>query len=213
MSSLLQYGIVFWIIVLLGLNSFITFLTRMLHLRRAHIDYADFIKGVCNVLDKGNVDEATVICEDTPGPVAAVVLTAIRHRNADSKALREAVDNAGRSEISRMERRQATISIACQITPLLGLLGTLIGVVKIIQAATANAPLVQSVDFTNGLLEAFFSTIAGLLVTIPCHAMYAILMVRIERIVIDMEAAASEIVAYLTRSNTSLSKRESNEEE
>jgi len=213
MSSLLQYGIVFWIIVLLGLNSFITFLTRMLHLRRAHIDYADFIKGVCNVLDKGNVDEATVICEDTPGPVAAVVLTAIRHRKADSKALREAVDNAGRSEISRMERRQATISIACQIAPLLGLLGTLIGVVKIIQAATANAPLVQSVDFTNGLLEAFFSTIAGLLVAIPCHAMYAILMVRIERIVIDMEAAASEIVAYLTRSNTSLPKRENNEEE
>jgi biopolymer transport protein ExbB len=213
MSSLLQYGIVFWIIILLGLNSFITFLTRMLHLRRAHIDYADFIKGVCNVLDKGNVDEATMICEDTPGPVAAVVLTAIRHRKADSKALREAVDNAGRSEISRMERRQATISIACQIAPLLGLLGTLIGVVKIIQAATANAPLVQSVDLTNGLLQAFFSTIAGLLVTIPCHAMYAILMVRIERIVIDMEAAASEIVAYLTRSDTSLLERESHEEE
>lgn len=213
MSSLLQYGIVFWIIILLGLNSFITFLTRMLHLRRAHIDYADFIKGVCNVLDKGNVDEATMICEDTPGPVAAVVLTAIRHRKADSKALREAVDNAGRAEISRMERRQATISIACQIAPLLGLLGTLIGVVKIIQAATANAPLVQSVDLTNGLLQAFFSTIAGLLVTIPCHAMYAILMVRIERIVIDMEAAASEIVAYLTRSDTSLLKREGHEEE
>jgi biopolymer transport protein ExbB len=154
-----------------------------------------------------------MICEDTPGPVAAVVLTAIRHRKADSKALREAVDNAGRAEISRMERRQATISIACQIAPLLGLLGTLIGVVKIIQAATANAPLVQSVDLTNGLLQAFFSTIAGLLVTIPCHAMYAILMVRIERIVIDMEAAASEIVAYLTRSDTSLLKRGSHEEE
>lgn len=213
MSSLLQYGIVFWIIVLLGLDSFFTFVTRMLHLRRAHIDYTDFIKGVCNVLDKGNVDEATMICEDTPGPVAAVVLTAIRHRKADSQALREAVDNAGRAEISRMERRQAAIAITCQIAPLLGLLGTLIGVVKIVQAATVKAPLVQSVDLTDGLLQAFFSTIAGLLVAIPCHAMYAILMVRIERIVIDMEAAASEIVAYLTRSDTSLLERESHETE
>jgi biopolymer transport protein ExbB len=212
MSSLLQYGIVFWIIVLLGLDSFFTFFTRMLHLRRAHIDYADFIKGVCNVLDKGNVEEAIMICEDTPGPVAAVVLTAIRHRKADARALREAVDNAGRAEISRMERRQAAIAITCQIAPLLGLLGTLIAVVKIIQAASLNIPLVQSIDLTKGLLQAFFSTIAGLLVAIPCHAMYAILMVRIERIVIDMEAAASEIVAFLTRSDTSLLEEESHEE-
>lgn len=212
MSSLMQYGFVFWVIIILGLDSFVTFLTRMLHLRRAHIDYADFIKGVCNVLNNGNVDEAIMICEDTPGPVAAVVLTAIRHRKADSHALREAVDNAGRAEISRMERRQAAIAITCQIAPLLGLLGTLIGVVKIVQAANAHAPLVQSVDLTAGLMQALVSTIAGLLVAIPCHAMYAILMVRIERIVIDMEAAASEIVAYLTRNDTSMFEREGHEE-
>jgi biopolymer transport protein ExbB len=198
MSSLAQYGFVFWIIILLGLDSFITFLTRMLHLRRAQIDYADFIKGVCNVLNNRNVDEAIMICEETPGPVAAVVLTAIRHRHAAGDALREAVDNAGRAEISRMERRQAAIAITCQIAPLLGLLGTLFGVLQIVQAAHVQAPLVQSVDLTKGLLQALASTIAGLMVAIPCHAMYAILMVRIERIVIDMEAAAAEIVAYLT---------------
>jgi biopolymer transport protein ExbB len=213
MSSLAQYGFVFWIIVILGLDSFVTFLTRMLQLRRAQIDYADFIKGICNVLKNGNVDEAIMICEETPGPVAAVVLTAIRHRRADSNALREAVDNAGRAEISRMERRQAAISITCQIAPLLGLLGTLFGVLKIVHAAHAQSPLVQSVDLTTGLMQALVSTIAGLLVAIPCHAMYAILMVRIERIVIDMEAAAAEIVAYLTSNASSLTARATHEEE
>lgn len=212
MSSLAQYGFVFWIILLLGLDSFVTFLTRMLHLRRAQIDYADFIKGVCNVLDNRNVDEAIMICEETPGPVAAVVLTAIRHRHANCDALREAVDNAGRAEISRMERRQAAIAITCQIAPLLGLLGTLFGVLKIVQAAQAQAPLVQSVDLTTGLLQALISTITGLLVAIPCHAMYAILMVRIEKIVIDMEAAAAEIVAYLTSRVPAVVARTSNEE-
>lgn len=211
MSSLAQYGFVFWIIIILGVDSFVTFMTRMLHLRRAQIDYADFIKGVCNVLKNGNVDEAIMICEETPGPVAAVVLTAIRHRHADRSALREAVDNAGRAEISRMERRQAAIAITCQIAPLLGLLGTLFGVLKIVHAAHALAPLVQSVDLTTGLMQALVSTIAGLLVAIPCHAMYAILMVRIERIVIDMEAAAAEIVAYLTSSDPSLTLRETHE--
>jgi biopolymer transport protein ExbB len=212
MFSLAQYGFVFWIIVILGIDSFVTFLTRMLQLRRAQIDYADFIKGICNVLKNGNVDEAIMICEETPGPVAAVVLTAIRHRHADSTALREAVDNAGRAEISRMERRQAAIAITCQIAPLLGLLGTLFGVLKIVHAAHAQSPLVQSVDLTTGLMQALVSTIAGLLVAIPCHAMYAILMVRIERIVIDMEAAAAEIVAYLTSSASSLTSRAPHEE-
>jgi len=212
MSSLAQYGFVFWIIIILGLDSFVTFLTRMLHLRRAQIDYADFIKGVCNILSNGNVDEAIMICEETPGPVAAVVLTAIRHRHANCDALREAVDNAGRAEISRMERRQAAIAITCQIAPLLGLLGTLFGVLKIVQAAQAQAPLVQSVDLSTGLTQALVSTITGLLVAIPCHAMYAILMVRIERIVIDMEAAASEIVAYLTSSDSSRAQRLDDEE-
>lgn len=213
MSSLAQYGFVFWIIVILGIDSFVTFLTRMLQLRRAQIDYADFIKGICNVLKNGNVDEAIMICEEAPGPVAAVVLTAIRHRHADSTALREAVDNAGRAEISRMERRQAAIAITCQIAPLLGLLGTLFGVLKIVHAAHVQSPLVQSVDLTTGLMQALVSTIAGLLVAIPCHAMYAILMVRIERIVIDMEAAAAEIVAYLTSNASSLTPRATHEEE
>jgi biopolymer transport protein ExbB len=212
MPSLAQYGFVFWIIVILGIDSFVTFLTRMLQLRRAQIDYADFIKGICNVLKNGNVDEAIMICEETPGPVAAVILTAIRHRQADSNALREAVDNAGRAEISRMERRQAAIAITCQIAPLLGLLGTLFGVLKIVHAAHAQSPLVQSVDLTTGLMQALVSTIAGLLVAIPCHAMYAILMVRIERIVIDMEAAAAEIVAYLTSRVSSQTPREPHEE-
>ncbi|MEI7945530.1 MAG: MotA/TolQ/ExbB proton channel family protein [bacterium] len=213
MSSLAQYGFVFWIIVILGIDSFVTFLTRMLQLRRAQIDYADFIKGICNVLKDGSVGAAIMICEETPGPVAAVVLTAIRHRHADSTALREAVDNAGRAEISRMERRQAAIAITCQIAPLLGLLGTLFGVLKIVHAAHAQSPLVQSVDLTTGLMQALVSTIAGLLVAIPCHAMYAILMVRIERIVIDMEAAAAEIVAYLTSNASSLTPRATHEEE
>jgi biopolymer transport protein ExbB len=135
------------------------------------------------------------------------------HRHADCTALREAVDNAGRAEISRMERRQAAIAITCQIAPLLGLLGTLFGVLKIVHAAHAQSPLVQSVDLTTGLMQALVSTITGLLVAIPCHAMYAILMVRIERIVIDMEAAAAEIVAYLTSNDPSLIQRATHEEE
>jgi hypothetical protein len=79
MSSLFQYGFVFWIIVILGIDSFITFLTRMLHLRRAQIDYTDFIKGVCNVLNNGNVDEAIMICEETLLSLRLLVSNEVPH--------------------------------------------------------------------------------------------------------------------------------------
>ncbi len=204
MGFIIQGGPVFWLIALLGVAAVAVFFERLLHLRRAQIDYGDFLKGVCNVLENGNVDEALLICEETPGPVAAVVMTAIRHRKGTREAMREAVDNTGRAEISRLERRLASLAITCQLAPLLGLLGTLLGVIQIVQTMNEQAPVVQSVNLTDGLMRALVATAAGLLVAIPCHAMYALLMVRIERIVLDMEASASEIVAYLTKQDTSM---------
>ncbi len=199
-----QGGPVFWLIVALGVTAVVVFCERLLHLRRAQIDHGDFLKGVCNVLEKGNADEAMMLCEETPGPIAAVVLTAIRHRKGSREAIREAVDNTGRAEISRLERRLASLAITCQIAPLLGLLGTLLGVIQIVQAVNEQAPVVQSVNLTAGLMQALVTTVAGLLVAIPCYAMYALLMVRIERIVLAMEASASEIVAYLTKQDLSI---------
>lgn len=204
MTFIMQGGPVFWVIVLLGIAAVVVFFERLLHLRRAQIDYGDFLKGVCNVLENGNREEAMMICEETPGPVAAVVLTAIRHRQGTLEAIREAVDNTGRAEISRLERRLASLAITCQIAPLLGLLGTLLGVIKVVLAINEQAPVVQNTSLTMGLMQALVSTVAGLLVAIPCHVMYSLLMVRIERIVLDMEASASEIVAYLTKQDTSM---------
>lgn len=204
MTFIMQGGPVFWVIVLLGAAAVVVFFERLLHLRRAQIEYGDFLKGVCNVLENGNREEAMMICEETPGPVAAVVLTAIRHRQGTLEAIREAVDNTGRAEISRLERRLVSLAITCQIAPLLGLLGTLLGVIQVVLAVNEQAPVVQSTSLTAGLMQALVTTVAGLLVAIPCHVMYAMLMVRVERIVLDMEASASEIVAYLTKHDTSM---------
>jgi biopolymer transport protein ExbB len=204
MTFIMQGGPVFWVIVLLGIAAVVVFFERLLHLRRAQIDYGDFLKGVCNVLENGNREEAMMICEETPGPVAAVVLAAIRHRQGTLAAIREAVDNTGRAEISRLERRLASLAITCQIAPLLGLLGTLLGLIQVVLAVNEQAPVVQNTSLAAGLIQALVSAAAGLLVAIPCHVMYALLMVRVERIVLDMEASASEIVVYLTRQDTSV---------
>ena len=98
-------GPVFGLLVLLGCVAVILFANRLLSLRRAQIDYMDFVRGVSNVLARGNVDEALVLCDETPAPVARVVAAAIRHRDGSARVLREAVDTTGRAEVSRLEGR------------------------------------------------------------------------------------------------------------
>lgn len=190
-------GAVFWILLLLAVVAVITYLERLLDLRRAQVDTQDFLKGVINVLDSGNDDEALSICEDVNAPVGQVVATAIRHRSAPARVLRDAVDSQGRAEVGRLDRRLAALAIIAQIAPILGLLGTIIGFIKTLMAANAQA-VVSRVELFNGSMEALVSAALGLVVAIPVIVMYGSLRVRLDRAVVDLEAAASQIIGYIS---------------
>lgn len=193
----LSGGPVFWLLVALAVAAIVIFFERFIELRRVQIDWQDFVKGVVNVLGSGNVDEALAICEDTAVPVANVVATAIRHRDASAEALHDAVDAQGRAEIGRLDRRLAALAIIGQIAPLLGLLGTVVGFVKAMLLVNSQA-LVSRVDLMDAAMEGLVSAAIGLAVAIPVIVMYGSLRVRLERITVELEAAASQITGYLT---------------
>ena len=188
---------VFWIFVILAVVAVITYFERLIDLRRAQIDYQDFLKGVINVLDSGNDEEALAICDDTPAPVAQVVSTAIRHRTGSARALRDAVDAQGRAEIGRLDRRLAALAIIGQISPLLGLLGTVLGFIKTVMIANSQE-IVSRAELLNATMEALTSAALGLALAIPVVVMYGSLRVRLDRTVVELEAAASAIVGYIS---------------
>ena len=190
-------GPMFWVLVALAALAVITYFDRMIDLRRARIDYEDFLKGVFNVLDSGNDEEALSICEDVGAPVARVVATAIRHRNGSARILRESVDSQGRAEVGRLDRRLATLAIIAQIAPAVGLLGTVIGFIRTVLAANSQE-LVSRADLLTGSMEALVSAAIGLFVGILATVMYGSLRVRLDRTVVDLEAAASQVVGYLS---------------
>ena len=193
----LSGGPIFWILLAMSVASIVVFFERFAELRRAQIDYQDFIKGVVNILFNGNEDEALAMCEDSAVPVANVVATAIRHRKGTVEALREAVDSQGRAEASRLDRRLASLAIMGQIAPIVGLLGTIIGFIRAVMLVNSQA-IVARADLTSVSMEAMISAALGLIVAIPVAVMYGILRVRIDRLVVELEAAASQIVSYLT---------------
>jgi biopolymer transport protein ExbB len=193
-----ECGPLLWIIAAIGGVAVAVFLERMLHLRRAAISHRDFLQGVCNVLDRGNPDEALQICEEAPGPVPALIRAAILHRHEARHVLAEAIGNVGRAEIARMERRIAVIATIGQIAPLLGLIGTIFGMITTVMVLRDQQPLIYSVHITDGLLRALITAAAGLIVAVPCYLMHNLLLVQIDRLVLDMEAVETEITAYLT---------------
>ena len=189
-------GPVFWLLMAMAVAALIVFLERFFELRRAHIDYEDFVKGIVNILSGGNEDEALAMCDDTSVPVSRIVATAIRHRNGTERALREAVDAQGRAEASYLNRRLATLAIIGNAAPVLGLLGTIIGFVRTMLMVNAGQ-VVARADLVGSSMEALVSAAMGLAVALPASVMFSMLRLRMERLVVEMEAAASQIVGHL----------------
>lgn len=186
---------VFWLLIALGIAAVVVYFERLLELRRSQIDWQDFVNGATNILDQGNVEEALSICEDTSAPVANIVATAIRNREASERSLKEAVDSQKRAESSRLARRLSVLSTIGEIAPILGLFGTILGFIKAIMLVEGQE-VVARVDLMNATLSALVSTALGLGVMIPVLVMSAQLRNRMNRIVGGIDAAAIQIVNY-----------------
>lgn len=187
-----------WVILLASAVGITVFIERALYCHRAQINSAEFLNGVRTVLKRDNVVEALSICDATPGPVARLVKTAILNRDHGRERVRESLEEAGLAEVPRLEEKLSLLATIAQIAPLLGLLGTVLGFMKIFgkltgAGLTANVPMLS-----QGVWEALICMAAGLAVSIPAHAAYNYLVSRVNEIVLDMEKAASEIVNIVT---------------
>ncbi len=191
-------GPVMWLILACGFTALVVFLERLFHLHRAQIKVDDFLNGITTNLTRGNDLEAITICDQTPGPAAHLVRTALLHRNDPKDEMIKAVEQAGLSEIPRLERHMNLLITLAQVLPMLGLLGTVLGLLQILAALQAGSPLVEIGSLSGGLWTALLTTAAGLTTGIPAYAGYHFLVSRIESIALDMEQTAGEIIYFLT---------------
>src|SRR3954466_5307223 len=123
-------GPVLWLILLTSAVAIVVFIERFLHCHRAQINSVEFLSGVRTVLKRDNVVEAISICDATPGPVARLVKTAILNRDGGRDRVREALEEAGLAEVPRLEEKLNLLATIAQLAPLLGLFGTVIGLMS-----------------------------------------------------------------------------------
>jgi len=197
---LIHGGPVIWLILLAAAIAFATFVERVLYCHRSQINSAEFLNGVRTVLKRDNVVEAISICDATPGPVARIVKTAILNRDRGRDRVREAVEEAGLTEVPRLEEKLNLLATIAQIAPLLGLLGTIVGFIRIFMQLQAEGLYAHFNTLSVGIWESLICAAAGIAVAIPVHAGYNYLVSRINKIVLDMERSGAEIVNILSES-------------
>jgi biopolymer transport protein ExbB len=191
-------GPVFLLILLAGAVAIVVFIERFFHCHRAQINSTEFLNGVRNVLRRDNVVEAISICDATPGPVARLVKTAILNRDNGRERVRESLEEAGLAEVPRLEEKLNLLATIAQLAPLLGLFGTVLGLMSTFLELQKLGPTAHAGDLSEGIQKALICCAAGLAVSIPAHAAYNYLVSRVNSIVLDMERAATEIVNIVT---------------
>jgi biopolymer transport protein ExbB len=191
-------GPVIWLILIAAAIALVTFIERVLHCHRAQINSAEFLNGVRNVLKRDNIVEAISICDATPGPVARLVKTAILNRDRGRERVRETVEEAGLTEVPLLEEKLNLLATIAQIAPLLGLLGTILGFIRVFKQVQVDGLYAHIGSLSTGIWESLICAAAGIAVAIPVHAGYNYLVSRINKIVLDMERASDEIVNIVT---------------
>ena len=200
-------GPVIWLILIAAATAAVVFVERALFCHRSQINSAEFLNGVRTVLKRDNVVEAVSICDATPGPVARLVKAAILNRDKGRDRVREAVEEAGLTEVPRLEEKLNLLATIAQIAPLLGLFGTIVGFIQVfhdLQAAGLYAHIGgdDPHSLAAGVWKSLVCAAGGIAVAIPTHAGYNYLVSRVNKIVLDMERAAAEIVNIVAENNS-----------
>jgi biopolymer transport protein ExbB len=197
LNLLFSGGAMIWLILASSALAIVVFIERLLHYHRAQIHSAEFLTGVRNVMKRDNIIEAISICDATPGPVARLIKVAILNRERGREGMREALEEAGLVEVPRLEEKLSIVGTIAQIAPLMGLLGTVLGFIKVFIKLQQAGLYAHVGNLAEGVWEALICTAAGLAVAIPCYAGYNYLVSRMNSIVLDMEKASTEIVNML----------------
>lgn len=198
----LEYGGV--MLVPIGLASLVgltLFVARWRIQERSRVVPQALAVAVLRAVDAGQWEKARRLCDDDGSPLAKVLAQGLRFRGADRATIQGAMEDVGRRQMSRLERYVGAVGALASVTPLMGLLGTVLGMIRVFQdlvaQAGANEGVVDPTALAGGIWEALVTTAAGLVVAIPLYLGYRYLIGRLDRRAIELEEGATTLLDRL----------------
>ena len=194
-------GPVMWPILLCSIFALAIILEKIWYLHKIKIDTQEFLSSILDKIKRHQIKEALEICDKTKSPISHILKAGILKYDRTREQIKEAIEDASLYEIPRLEKNLSVLATLAHISPLLGLLGTVTGMVRCFQTIQAKATSFHPVspgDLAGGIWEALLTTVAGLIVAIPTFVAYNYLVNRINNFILDMEKASTELINFLT---------------
>jgi len=199
MIDLLQKGgPLMWVLLFCSIVALAVFAERMFHYHRAQIDVGEFLQGLAALIRRRNLAEALHESAATPGPVARVIHAALLHHEAPRAELRDIIQESGQLEVPKLEDKLPILGMLAFAAPLLGLLGTVLGLLDIFMKLSAASGYVTAADISGGMYQSLLTTAAGLGIGIAAHVGHSYLSAWVNSLLHDMERGGIEVLHLLT---------------
>ena len=190
----LKGGVVMWLILASSVLGFSVVIDRFLVLRKAKINVPAFMVRLRGLIKKKDISSAVSACMEEKSPIANIVRKGLKKYKYGHDRVKDAIENAGKLEISKLEQGLSILATVAGIAPLLGFLGTVTGMITAFMTIEDLAGSANPSDLAGGIWEALITTAFGLIVGIFALAFYYFFLRSDKRLVCDMEKVANDVV-------------------
>lgn len=184
-------------IVLLSLIAAYIFIERYYVIKKASREDTNFMNRIKDYIHDGKVESALALCKSTDSPSARMIEKGISRLGRPLQDISTAIETVGKLEISKLEKSFPTLATITGAEPMLGFMGTVIGMIKSFYAMAEAGNNIEVSLLSGGIYTALITTVAGLIVGILGYFAYNTLVVRVERVVFNLEATLTEFMDIL----------------
>jgi biopolymer transport protein ExbB len=188
-----------WVMIPLALLAFIglvIFVERYLTIRKASSDESNLMQQVKQSVITGKLDSAIAICRNSNTPLGRMLQKGLLRIGRPIKDIEGAIENVGKLEVSKLEKNISILGIIAGIAPMLGFVGTIIGVITIFHDVSLKG-IIEIGTISGGLYTKMITSAAGLIIGIIAYVLYHILNIMVDRIILRMETDAIEFIDLL----------------
>jgi len=188
-----------WVMIpltLLALLGLIIFFERYLTIKKASKDESQLILQVRSSIKTGNLDSAIAICKSSNTPLGRMLQKGLLRVGRPIKEIEGAIENVGKLEVSKLEKNVGILGIIAGIAPMLGFVGTIIGVITIFHDVSVKG-IIEIGTISGGLYVKMISSATGLIIGIIAYVFYNILMMMIDKVILKMETDSIEFIDLL----------------
>jgi biopolymer transport protein ExbB len=193
----LSGGWVMYLITLLSFLALYIFIERYLVIKKASKSDANFMNRIKDYMYDGKVDAALQLCRQTSSPQARMVEKGIARLGRPLADVTAAIENVGKLEIHKLEKRFPTLATIAGAAPLMGFFGTVIGMVQAFYEMSLAGNSLDISTLSGGIYTALITTVGGLILGILAYFGYNLLVVRVENVVFQLETTSTEFLDIL----------------